>query len=155
MSSPGSQAGRALDHVMQLAHVAGKSRRVRASMASGAMRVTRRPSARAWCSTKCAAKIDVLAPLAQRGLDPEDVQPEERSSRSAGLDLGGEVTVGGGDDADIDLHLARRPDGLDLAFLQHPQQRTWTAGLVSAISSRKSVPPSRSRRVPSCPRPRR
>src|SRR5205085_3100424 len=67
---------------------------------------------------------NVVLPFAQRRKPNRndaqsivEVLPEMARRR-----VGGEVAVGGGDDADVDLDLARAADALELLLLQHAQQ---------------------------------
>ena len=81
--------------------------------------------------------------------DRNDLQAiEEVLAEAPGLDLGGEVLVGGRDHADVDLDGAVGADGPDLAFLQHAQQLHLQVGLISPTSSRKIVPPLASWNMP-------
>ena len=68
--------------------------------------------------------VDVLGPLAKCGNAQIDhVQPiEQILAERAVLDRFGQVAVGGGDDADIDLDRLGAADAIDLAFLDGAQQ---------------------------------
>ena len=109
----GRQDHRALDHVAQLAHVARAVRRPAGLACSAASRATRLAHARSRpAPRKCAAeRRDVLAPLAQRRhAHVEHVEPVDRGPRGTrpALDLAGQLPVGRGDDAHVDLTIARR-----------------------------------------------
>ena len=67
---------------------------------------------------------DVAAPLAQaRQRDRKDVQAiVEIAPEAAVPHLLGQVAVGRGDDADVDVDRARTAEALDLPLLQHAQQ---------------------------------
>ena len=122
---PGAQDHRALDHVAQLAHVAGpvvplQPLHVPAGDAldrlvhGGAELLHRRPD----------QQRDVLAALAQRRhADREDGEAvEEVPAEAPRLDLGPEVAVGGGDDPDVGVQRPRAADALELALLEDAQQ---------------------------------
>jgi hypothetical protein len=67
---------------------------------------------------------DIVAPLAQRrqaDLDRVDAEQQVLTEPSRG-DLSGDVGVGGGQDAHVDLARLGRADALQLARLQHAQQ---------------------------------
>ena len=57
-------------------------------------------------------------------------------------DRGGEVAVGGGDDADVGLLSARAAEALELPLLEHAQELRLHRRLISPTSSRKSTPPA-------------
>ena len=67
---------------------------------------------------------DVAGPLAQRrDAQGDDVEPEiQILAERAARDLGRQVAVGGGEDADVDLDRRAAAEPVDLALLQHAQQ---------------------------------
>ena len=67
---------------------------------------------------------DVLPALAQRRqVDREALDPvEEVQTETSAVDLGLEIPVGGGDEADVRLARLVGADALVLAFLEHAQQ---------------------------------
>ena len=115
-----------LDHVLQLAHVARPVVLLDA-------RAWRRTEMR-FCGTPMFVEVlgdevvdeqrDVFAPLAQRRQrDRDDVDAvEEVLAERAVADRLGEVAVGRGDDAHVDLRLDVRADLAHDAILQHAQQ---------------------------------
>ena len=96
---------RALDRVAQLAHVAGPA--IATASAPRPPSTARAPGARAAGGEERQEAPrqaqDVLGPLAQRRhADLDDVEPVEQIlAEVAGLDVGLDVAVGGGDDADV------------------------------------------------------
>ena len=69
-------------------------------------------------------QLDVLAALAQRRqVEVDRVEPEEQVlAELAGGDLGRQVGIGGGDQADVGAAGARRADALELAGLERAQE---------------------------------
>src|SRR5262245_17381743 len=115
----------ALDHVLELAHVArpavGLERR---------QRFGRRPldplveAAIVTANEVIDEERHVLDPLPEwRDDDRHDVEPlVQIVAEGAARDGLPEVRVGRGDEPDVDLDRARAADALDLALLEHPQE---------------------------------
>ena len=77
-------------------------------------------------------------------------EPEvEIRAEAAGVDLGAQVAVGGGDDADVDGLVRVAADAADLAA-SRARAAAWAGARAgsSPISSRKTVPPSASSKAP-------
>jgi hypothetical protein len=63
-------------------------------------------------------------------------------SEAAGPDFIFEVAIGCGDDADVDFDVLRPPDPLERLLFEDAEQLACSAGTISPISSRNTVPPS-------------
>src|SRR5215469_2722285 len=89
---------------------------------------------------------DVLRALAQRGhvhLDHRQAV-EEILAEAPVCHLLSKVAIGGGDDAHVGAVGLTLADPFELLFLDEPQKLCLHLRRISAISSRKSVPPSAS-----------
>ena len=120
------QDHRALDDVLELAHVARPGVRRPATPArAGSMPRTRLPMVCAYFWTKCShEQRDVAGPVAQRRQrDREDVEPvvEILAELAVGDQLL-EIAVGRRHHAHVDLDRLGAADALELALLQHAQQ---------------------------------
>jgi hypothetical protein len=83
------------------------------------------------------------AALQRRDPDRHDVEAEEQVLAERALaDQRLERLVRGRDERAVDCSVWLLPEPLVLALLQQLSILTWTAGVTSPISSRKSVPPS-------------
>ena len=96
----------ALDHVLELAHIAGPAMRLKLRQrVGGEARETRAAElARHAAGEMLGEQRDVLDALAQRrnGDDVESEAVEEIAAEAAGRGQRRQVDIGGGDDADID-----------------------------------------------------
>ena len=82
------------------------------------------------------------------GIVTDHVQPVEQVfAEPAALPMSS-ASVGGRDDAHVDLDRLAAADRLDLAFLQHPQQFHLRCRGSSPTSSRNIVPPLASTNLP-------
>ena len=115
---------RLLDHVLELAHVAGPVVGHEPGQRGVVEPVDGRVGARAELGDEVRDEArDVVLALAQRRhVARHDVQPvEEILAEAPGGDLGFEVLVGRRDDAHVDLDRLLAADALELALLQHAQ----------------------------------
>ena len=94
---------------------------------------------------------NVFAALAQRRQRERNyIEPVVKiGAELAALDHGGERNVGGGDDADVDVHRRAFTETFELALLQDTR-RSFGCRLsgISPISSSRIVPPSASSNLP-------
>ena len=120
------RARRALDAVLQLAHVAGPGVGEQPLAAAGAMPDDPLAGARGGVvSTKCWASSRTSPPRARSGGSSTwmTLMRKKRSSRKRPLLDGGlEVAVGRGDEADVERHLAVAADRPHRPLLQRAQQ---------------------------------
>src|SRR6266404_549774 len=117
---------RALDDVLQLAHVPGPAvglHEVQRALVDAAD--TFAYLARVPIHEVLDKKRDIGDAFAQRRhLDREHVQPvEEVGPEGVVLDRGLQIPIGGGDDPHVDLDRPARTDALELPLLEHPQER--------------------------------
>src|SRR5262249_29238875 len=112
----------ALDPVLELAHVAAPRMLLERS-ARLSPHPTRRAAAQAG-QERLGQGDHVLGPLAERWHpDLDDTQAEEQVlAESPGGDRGGQIGVGGGQDADIDPAGLTRADPLELAALEDAKE---------------------------------
>src|SRR5262245_36005299 len=116
---------RPLDHVLQLAYVTWpriRTQVIHSPLVDSLDRLAR--LARVAIDEVFDQQRDVIRALTQGGhADRKDVQPiEEIAAKRARPDRGWQVTIGGGDDADVDLHRRSSPDALELTLLQDTEQ---------------------------------
>jgi hypothetical protein len=120
----GFQNQGALDHVFQLAHIARPGMGAQPGFGTGGKSC--RPICRRRKMRQCLARQghDVVRPLAQRGdFERKNVEAVEQVfAEPSGLDFGGHVPVGGGQNADVERHRLLAADPLHFTLLQHPQQ---------------------------------
>ncbi len=122
----GAHDHRPLDHVLQLAHVAGPVQAIRpciarfADRSSAACRSRRRSSGRSgWPAAGCRPCAGAAGTM-RRGIT---LRRKYRSSRKLRAWISSlQVAVGGGDDADVGLGRVLGAQPHELALLQHPQQ---------------------------------
>ena len=102
----------------------GQSWAISRSSAAGGRERQRRAGGQWRSEQRGGDGADVEPALAQRRqVDRHDVEaPVEVGAEAAGGDLGGEIAVGAGDDADVDRLGPDRADRQDLALLQGAQQ---------------------------------
>ena len=123
-SRHGAQQDELVDQVLQLAGVSGPLLDLQGGEGLGAHRRLRAQVALGELLQEMAGQqLDVLAPLAQRGqVQRHDVDPVEQVlAEAARADQGGQVLVGGGDDAHVHRDALGPADPLEGAFLDHPQ----------------------------------
>ena len=119
------QDARPLDHVAQLAHVAGPRRRAEQPLGARRQPDQRLLQPLGRIAHEGRREIrNVLAALAQRRqVHLDDVEAVvEIAAEPAGGDLGAQIAVGRGDHVDVDAARLERADALDLAELEHAQQ---------------------------------
>ena len=116
---------RAFDVVAQFAHIAGPGVRAELPEHLVRQRQRRHPQRRGELLHEVVHELrDVLRIFAQAGqADVDDREPVvEILAKAAGPDLGGEVAVGGRNDAHIDRHLAFSTHRTQRALFEHAQQ---------------------------------
>src|SRR5262245_48263898 len=119
------QDDRPLDDVLQLSYVPGPGVRgqlpqhLHAQLADGLPHLRREDH-----GVVPGESRDVLLALSQGGGgDRKDVEPVVQvGSEALLLDVALQLTVGGGDDANVHLQGLRPPDALEFTFLQHTQE---------------------------------
>ncbi len=115
----------ALDRVLELAHVARPRVLVEQPSRLGVDAADVRAQARVVAREEVIdEERHVFAALAERGImNGEDVDAiEEVLAKAPGLGLGREIAVRRGDDADVDLDVARLAEPPDRLLLEHAQE---------------------------------